>query len=130
VGRRILVVEDDEPTRGLIELVLREGGYLVEHSRDGIEALERVKASTPDAIILDRSLPRLNGTEFAQAYRALPGDHAPIVAMCAGVDAPDWASSIGAAASIGKPFAIDDLLAAITAALAMTDSHSREPAAT
>jgi DNA-binding response OmpR family regulator len=130
VGRRILVVEDDEPTRGLIELLLKEGGYRVEQAIDGLEALEKVKALAPDAIILDRTLPRLSGTEFAEAYRALPGDHAPIVAMCAGVDAPDWASAIGAAAYIGKPFAIDDLIAAVTTALAMSATPTREPAAT
>lgn len=124
------MVEDDEPTRGLIELVLKEGGYLVEQSTDGLDALEKVKALAPDAIILDRTLPRLGGTEFAEAYRALPGDHAPIVAMCAGLDATDWASSIGAATSIGKPFAIDDLLAAIEAALAMTGARAPETAAT
>lgn len=130
VGRRILIVEDDEPTRALIELVLREGGYLVEHSRDGVEALAMVKVSTPDAIILDRNLPKLSGTEFAEAYRTLPGDHAPIVAMCAAVDGLGWASSIGAAASIGKPFAIDDLLAAVASAVAMTAAPTRERAAT
>ena len=130
MGRRILVVEDDEPTRALIELVLKEGGYRVEQAIDGLEALEKVKALAPDAIILDRTLPRLSGTEFAEAYRALPGDHAPIVAMCAGVDAPDWASAIGAAAYIGKPFAIDDLIAAVTTALAMSATPTREPAAT
>lgn len=123
-------MEDDEPTIGLIELVLREAGYLVDHARDGIEALERVKGSTPDAIILDRSLPRLGGTEFAAAYRALPGDHAPIIAMCAAADGPDWATSISAVASVGKPFMIDDLLAAVAAAVSMTPAPAREHVST
>jgi DNA-binding response OmpR family regulator len=126
VGRRILIVEDDEPTRALIELVLKEGGYLVEHSRDGLDALGKVKSSAPDAIILDRNLPKLNGTEFVEAYRALPGDHAPIVALCAAVDGPGWATSIGAAASIGKPFAIDDLLGAVATAVASARVPAQE----
>lgn len=130
MGRLILIVEDDESTIGLIELVLREGGYQVQHARDGIEALERVKASTPDAIILDRSLPRLGGTQFAEAYRALPGDHAPIIAMCAAVDGPTWATSIGAVASVGKPFTIDDLLAAVATAVAMSAVPARERVST
>ena len=123
-------MEDDEPTSALIELVLKEGGYLVEHSRDGLEALGKVKTSTPDAIILDRNLPKLSGTEFAEAYRALPGDHAPIVALCAAVDGPGWAASIGAAASIGKPFAIDDLLGAVATAVAITGVAAQEQVAT
>lgn len=130
MARRILVVDDDVATRALIELVLKEGGYLVEHSPDGLDALAKVKTRAPDAIILDRNLPNLNGSGFAQAYRALPGDHAPIVALCASVDAESWASSIGAATCVGKPFAIDDLLAAVAAALAMTEVRQREPAAT
>ena len=130
MGKLVLTVEDDEPTLALIELVLREAGYLVERARDGIEALERVKVSTPDAIILDRSLPRLDGTEFAEAYRALPGDHAPVVAMCAAVDGSGWATSIGAAASVGKPFTIDDLLAAVAVAVSMAPAPVRERVST
>jgi DNA-binding response OmpR family regulator len=130
VGRRILLVEDDEPTRALIALVLLEGGYLVEHSGDGLDALAKVKTRAPDAIILDRSLPRLDGTEFAEAYRALPGDHAPIIGMCAAVDGPGWANTIGAAGWIAKPFAIEDLLAAVTMAVAMTRTPAPEPAST
>lgn len=130
MGRLVLVVEDDEPTRALIDLVLKEGGYEVEQSADGLEALEKLKVRTPDAVILDRGLPRLSGTELAEAYRALPGDHAPLVAMCAGVEGPGWAESIEAASFVGKPFTIEDLLAAVAAAVAMTKVSAPQPAST
>lgn len=124
MAKRILVVEDDEATRGLLELVLRESGYAVEQARDGIEAIEAVKRSRPDLIVLDKQLPRMNGTEFARAYRALPGDHAPIVGLCAAIDCPEWSASIGAVATLAKPFAIDDLTAVVRDQIAATSVAS------
>ncbi|MGH2377623.1 MAG: response regulator [Candidatus Limnocylindria bacterium] len=129
--KTVLVVDDDEPTRGLLEMVLREGGYRVEQARDGLDALELVERARPDVIVLDRSLPRLGGTEFVHAYRARPGDHAPVVALCASVDAHGWAASIGAAASVGKPFGIEELLAAVATAIELTrTAPAREHAST
>jgi DNA-binding response OmpR family regulator len=124
MAKRILVVEDDEATRGLLELVLRESGYAVEQARDGVEALEAVKRIRPDLIVLDKQLPRMNGTEFAKAYRALPGDHAPIVALCAAIDCPAWSASIGAVATLMKPFAIDELTGMVREQIAATSVAS------
>jgi len=120
MAKRVLVVEDDAATRGLLEVVLRENGYAVDQASDGIEALEAVGRSLPDLILLDQQLPRMNGTEFAEAYRALPGDHAPIVALCAAIDCPEWSASIGAVATLAKPFAIDDLASVVRDQIAAT----------
>lgn len=118
--RRILVVEDDDATRGLLELVLKEAGYAVEQAADGLAALAAVQRAAPDLILLDKQLPRANGTDFAVAYRALEGDHAPIVALCAAVDCQEWAASIAAAAVLTKPFGIDELIALVKTQLALT----------
>lgn len=124
---RILLIEDDDATRGLVELVLREEGYAVEQASDGLDALELIGRVSPDLILLDKQLPRMNGTEFAAAYRALEGDHAPIVALCAGIDCTDWGSTIGAAAVLMKPFGIDQLSALVRTTLSL---HRVAPPAT
>lgn len=129
MGKRILVVEDDEATRELVALVLREAGYAVEQASDGAEALEALRRATPDLILLDKQLPRMGGTEFAAAYRALSGDHAPIVALCAALDCPDWARAIRAVTALAKPFSIEELVAVVSSTLAATAIPAPQPAA-
>lgn len=121
-------MEDDDATRGLIDVVFREAGYVVDQARDGIEALEAVRLAPPDLIVLDRQMPRMDGTEFASRYRARRGDHAPIVALCAAVDCPEWARSIGAAAALTKPFGIDELASIVSRILQATATAARETA--
>lgn len=128
MGKLILVVEDDDATRGLIDVVLRESGYAVLQARDGVEALEAVRREPPDLIVLDKQMPRMDGTEFAKSYRKRRGDHAPIVALCAAIDCPEWARSIGAAASLMKPFAIEELAALVARIVAATSTATRQTA--
>ena len=118
VSRRILLVEDDEAIRALVYEVLLDGGYDVHQARSGNEGLARVTEIRPDLILLDKLMPDGDGTAFAREYRARKGPHAPIVALSAAADAADWAGQIGAAAYVGKPLDIDDLLGVVKAGLA------------
>jgi signal transduction histidine kinase len=107
--RRILIVDDEPDVRALVELVLRDSGHTVIGAKDGEEALEVTAKERPDLILLDKLMPTMDGTAFARAYREATTNPAPIVAFCAARDAEAWAKSIGAVASIGKPFDVDDL---------------------
>jgi signal transduction histidine kinase/CheY-like chemotaxis protein len=107
-GGRILVVEDDPDIRSLVIETLRAAGHEVLGARDGAEGLEVARRERPDLLIVDKLMPRMDGTAFVSEYRATDGS-APIVALCAARDAPQWASSIGAAAYVGKPFDLDEL---------------------
>jgi CheY-like chemotaxis protein len=116
-GKRILVAEDDDAIRQLVVDVLTDAGYAVTAARDGGEALARLTQADPDLVLLDQLMPGTDGTAFASAYARLRSSRAPIVALCASVDAPAWAAEIGAAAVITKPFDIDTLLATVAGQL-------------
>ena len=111
--QRVLIIDDDEAIRQLLVDLLTESGYQTDEARNGREGLERARQRPPDVILLDQLMPGADGTSFAAAYARTPPPRAPIIALCASRDGAEWASSIGAAALVTKPFDIDDLLAAI-----------------
>lgn len=61
--KRILVVDDEPDFASIIEGNLKREGYEVEVAYDGVEALEKVKKSPPDAIVLDVMMPEMDGYE-------------------------------------------------------------------
>ena len=119
-GTRVLVVDDDDSIRQVVSLALADEGYLVDAASDGEAALQLVRQRRPDLILLDMRMPVMDGNEFAQAYRGLPGPHAPIIAFVAAFDAAEHGEAIGAAAVLEKPFDLDELLA-VVGQLARTD---------
>lgn len=70
----ILVVEDDENARRLMETVLRRGGYEVTCAADGAEALERMRERHVDLAVVDLMMPRMDGYEFTEALRRYRDD--------------------------------------------------------
>jgi CheY-like chemotaxis protein/anti-sigma regulatory factor (Ser/Thr protein kinase) len=63
-GSRVLVVEDDQPTRELLCRNLRDEGWTVDSAENGAVALEHVETSLPDLIVLDLMMPVMDGFEF------------------------------------------------------------------
>lgn len=61
--KRVLVVDDEPDFAGIVQSNLRKAGYDVEVAYDGVEALEKVKANPPDAIVLDVMMPEKDGYE-------------------------------------------------------------------
>ena len=70
--KKILVVEDDPDARRLIESILKLSHLNVILAADGQEGLEQAKKESPDLIITDIAMPRLNGLGLIRALRALP----------------------------------------------------------
>jgi CheY-like chemotaxis protein len=106
----ILVVEDDEAIRGVLEAALVAEGYEVLIAKDGRSALELATRRTPALILLDLRLPGMDGSEFARAYHQLPGRHAPTIVLSAAPDARERASELGVRAFVAKPFDLDQLI--------------------
>jgi two-component system chemotaxis response regulator CheY len=106
---RVLVVDDDEDIRDVIEIALAGEGYEVQAAPDGAVALSLVGESRPDLILLDMRMPVMDGWEFARAYHEMPGPHAPIVVLTAAVNAGAYSEQIGAAGFLAKPFDLDQL---------------------
>jgi CheY-like chemotaxis protein len=83
-GHRVLVVEDTRDTRELIRMVLELNGYEVLEAERGDEAVEVAVSAHPDAIIMDMSLPVLDGCQATRSIRLQPGlEHVPIIACTA-----------------------------------------------
>ena len=113
--RTILVVDDDDSIRDLLEAFLGDEGYLVVSAIDGAQALELVTDKlVPDLMLLDIGMPVVNGPEFVARYRRIcEPPHAPIVVITARGDGERIAKEIGAEAFVTKPFELEDLAAVV-----------------
>jgi CheY-like chemotaxis protein len=111
--RRLLVVEDDESIREMIEMVLDGEGYEVVTATNGAVALALLSQERPGLILLDMKMPDMDGWEFARHYADLPEPKPPIVVVTAAQDASRRAAEIGAQGYLAKPFSIDNLLQTI-----------------
>jgi two-component system cell cycle response regulator DivK len=82
--KKVLIVEDNEDNRELVVKVLRNKGYEMVQAADGEEALEKAVAERPDLILLDISLPKLDGYEVAKRLKSMEEfQEIPIVAFTA-----------------------------------------------
>jgi len=113
--KRILVVEDNAELAKLLELILRRAGYEVTLAEDGIDALERFREQTPDLVLLDIMLPRLDGYEVCARIRRQFQSNVPVI-MLSSLDSPldmERSREVGATDHIAKPFDKDHLLEVI-----------------
>jgi CheY-like chemotaxis protein len=103
---RILVVDDDMAVREVIKEVLHEQGHSCDMAADGGEALEAIRNTRFDLVILDRQMPAMDGIQTLTALRREPANKDLRVIMCTSantVDAADEAFRVGANDYIVKP---------------------------
>jgi len=82
--RKLLIVEDNQDNRELAIKVLKNKGYEIIEAVDGEEAIEKAIAEKPDLILLDISLPKLDGYEVAKRLKSMEEfQEIPIVAFTA-----------------------------------------------
>ncbi|HEY3218971.1 MAG TPA: response regulator [Candidatus Limnocylindria bacterium] len=108
--RQVLVIDDDDELAKVVREALRDSGYSVATARHGAAALELVRHTSPDVILLDLTMPIMDGWSFVSQYRRGAKSGARIVLLTANSHAPDIAQSLGADGFIAKPFALDDLV--------------------
>ena len=125
----VLTVDDDPIVRADLRLVLEDAGFNVcESARDGIEAVELARLHSPDVIVLDLALPRLDGVEAAR--RILGEREVPIVALTGFGTEPggiaERAVEAGALSVVRKPFADHAVVGAVNDALATHTGRLRE----
>ena len=68
-GKKVLVVDDNRDAARMLQVLLKMQGCEVSIAHDGIEALAAAKASRPDVILMDLTLPRMSGVEVAEELR-------------------------------------------------------------
>ena len=111
-GDRVLVVEDDDDIREVIQYVLAGEGYDVDVAKDGLDALGKLEANAQvPMILLDMMMPNMDGETFLRALRnrtALAG--APVVVISGNTAAREKARELHAVACLVKPFELEELL--------------------
>ena len=117
MGERILLVEDEEKLARMVEMELKYEGYEVEKAFDGRTGLDRARSGEFDLILLDIMLPQLSGMEVLRRLRR--ESQVPVIMLTARDSVMDKVSGLDSGADdyITKPFAIEELLARIRAAL-------------
>ena len=103
--KKVLVVEDNEDARVLMEAILKTEGLEVIDAADGEEGFERALEESPDLIITDISMPRVTGLQLIKRLRGLPGfKRIPILAVTAyGIDKAIEAMQAGANRALARP---------------------------
>ena len=119
----MLLIEDDDTTRGMMRAMLEREGWQVTEAANGREGLERVAESEPNVILLDLMMPEMDGFEFIANLRARPEwSDIPVVVITAKELTPET----GAAERIGgKGAAEGRVLAAGAAELECANSYPR-----
>jgi two-component system cell cycle response regulator DivK len=122
---RILIVEDNEMNRDMLSRRLARKGYVVEIAVDGGEGVARARATLPDLILMDMSLPVLDGWDATRQIKAVPETAAiPIIALTAHAMAGDREQALAAGCDDydTKPIDLPRLLGKIEALLARRTS--------
>ena len=123
---QVMTVEDDPIVRADLRLVLEDAGFGVcADARDGIEAVELARIHTPDVIVLDLGLPRLDGVEATR--QILRERDVPIIALTGrSTSLAMEAMEAGAVTFLRKPFVERELVDTVTTALASQLQKARE----
>lgn len=112
----ILVVEDNADNMKLITWLLEDEGYSFRAVGSAEEALDLVETQTFDLVLMDISLPGMDGMEATRCLRAKPGfENIPVIAVTANAirGAAEKILSAGVSALVTKPIDEDDLLSTI-----------------
>ncbi len=117
---KILVVDDEPKIRMFIRANLEARGYEVHLAQDGVEAVEKAALISPEVIILDVNMPRMDGIEACRRIREWA--NTPIIVLSVRGDEKDKVRALneGADDYITKPFGVEELLARIKVALRHT----------
>ncbi len=113
---RVLVAEDDEGLRSVLERGLRRNGYTVDATADGEQALRHLQTYEYEVVILDWRMPKISGLEVIQQLRRR-GSAVPVLMLTARDEAADRVTGLdeGADDYLVKPFDFSELLARLRA---------------
>ena len=124
---KILVADDDRNIAELLRLYLEKEGYSVTLACDGVDAMEKFNADTPDIVLLDIMMPRLDGWQVCREIRQK--SNCPIIMLTAKGETFDkvLGLELGADGYVVKPFETKEIVARIKAVLRRSGKTSSEP---
>ena len=116
----VLVVEDEHDVRRLLRVLLERAGHTVTEATNGLEALRAVRAAAPDLVVLDVTMPELDGWQTLERIRDL--SEVPVLMLTARAGELDKVRGLkgGADDYVTKPFGRQELLARVEALLRRT----------
>jgi two-component system nitrogen regulation response regulator GlnG len=115
--KRILIVDDDDAIRALLETILRRRGYSIDVARNGAEAIDLLMVGRYSLAILDLMMPRMSGYDVLEQLQAMSPDQRPLVmVITAGLVLRPVDMSF-VVATISKPFDVNLILDAVNGCL-------------
>ncbi len=127
MDRSILLVDDDIEIRLMLSILFQMEGWRVIEARDGVDALEKVAVSLPDAIVMDVMMPHMDGISVCRVLRDKPEtSHIPII-MLSGKPtqgAIREGLQAGATAYLTKPPNLDELILCLNQLTKAVNGHS------
>jgi DNA-binding response OmpR family regulator len=129
VGEASILVVDDEPmVREVLSRYLSREGFDVWAAQDGEEALTRYARATPDLVLLDLMLPKIDGYEVFRRIRE-QGGRTPVIMLTAKGEETDRivGLELGADDYVAKPFSPREVVARVRAVLRRTDAGTSDP---
>lgn len=127
MATRVLVIDDEEDYRIIIQEVLRGAGMEVRLARDGEEGLRLLKESPSDVVLVDWMMPRMDGEQFCRAMRSVPAlKDLPVLMLTVKQTADEELEALhfGVDDFIVKPFKSVELVARVRAALRRTEKKA------
>jgi two-component system chemotaxis response regulator CheY len=110
---KILLVDDETDIRMLFRLALQNAGFSVKEASDGLEAIGQLQVEEFDGVVIDISMPRLDGVSAIETFRLMRhGKDVPVIVMTALSDPQIRKSALekGAVAYLVKPLTPDVLI--------------------
>lgn len=113
--KRVLVIDDDLPLRGMLAAALRQHGFQVLLAGDGAEGHRALLIHKPDVVLLDLAMPNVNGWDFLQKLQETGHlGSFPIIVVSAHLRSdPQAVLQMGVSAILPKPFNLPDLIGLI-----------------
>lgn len=124
---RILLVEDDDLIGSGVDAGLRQAGFAVDWTHDGVEALLALRTMSYALVVLDLGLPRMSGNDVLAAIRH-SGNDVPVIVLTAKGTVADRVIGLEAGADdyLGKPFDLTELIARCRALVRRSHGRSTE----
>ena len=128
MAKLILIVDDDQNIRKVLELHLTKAGYTVEHAENGKRCLQLLAENQPDLILMDLFMPVMDGMEAVKEIRkSYKRGVLPVIILSSEQDKKSWAKAIQAGANdfVPKPFDKTELLARIGTNITVGDLNNK-----